>query len=131
MVANNTNNLIMREKYIKQIKSAFQNEKFVILTGVSGVGKTNLAIELLGSGAYCNKRWQIYCDDYKKTRSVNLIIDEAQKLDKEDESWTPFILDLFRNKRNLIVIAQLLNDLPSIIRRDIDGRHIDIKDCIY
>lgn len=120
-----------RLKIIQQINDAFNSDKFVVITGPSGVGKTNLAVEILGSIALADKRWHVTPKDFTVSTNKNLIIDEAQKLDKDDNTWTSFIIDVLRNKMKLIFIAQSIADLPHQIGIDIDKKHIEINTVIF
>lgn len=116
-----------------RIESAFNDDKFVILTGQSGSGKTRLAEEILGASALTDKRWEVTTNDFNDriARNRSLVIDEAQKLNKDDINWTSFIVDVLRHKMKFIVISMSIKDLPSQIRKDVDGRHIEINTSIY
>ncbi|WP_288987638.1 GTP-binding protein [uncultured Pseudoalteromonas sp.] len=116
-----------------RIESAFNDDKFVILTGQSGSGKTRLAEEILGASALTDKRWEVTTNDFNDriARNTHLVIDEAQKLNKDETNWTSFIIDVLRHKMKFIVISMSIKDLPSQIRKDIDGRHIEINTSIY
>lgn len=122
-----------RVEIIKQIESAFNDDKFVILTGQSGSGKTMLAEKILGASALTDKRWEVTPNDFndKIGRNKRLVIDEAQKLNKDEMNWTSFIVDVLRHKMKLIVISMSIKDLPNQIRRDVDGRHVEINTSIY
>lgn len=122
-----------RIEIIKRIENAFNDDKFVILTGQSGSGKTRLAEEILGASALTDKRWEVTTNDFNDriARNTHLVIDEAQKLNKDETNWTSFIIDVLRHKMKFIVISMSIKDLPNQIRRDVDGRHIEINASIY